>query len=484
MSIDELLVEWSYRTRKGYPDMGNPSDILILKEILENLDLPVDSILDELGSEDEVTVTNDEQPEEPFSEPEEPQTQEPEKEPQSSISEAQQDLINIIDDAKEPVLNLSSNELEQISIKVKMFDENPNLTEIEDEEEDVIEDTEDGLMQQIRNAKLPPLVLRRMSAELLGDKLGKEIREYFGKGGKALLQDEVFGVAFNTMKETGDIIEFVKYIKNPLSFREAYPENEGNLLSPFEGIFSSVFLQRLLTLDKGWSGIAVGKGEYFLTLLCSDVSFDSPYDTHGDLVWGKSGLEIKNAGAKPTGQKAGYGANSHDAIFVNALRLVKASSDDPIFKVKGKDTPTSKFRGMNAWRTAIKGRWPYKIATLYSLLSDGNKVDFIKQIDDDFMSAYKKLPNVKHLSFYNFIEDGAINASKWELEWSKTVVEDYQQAHGFDFVLFLNAKEFKGGYKLMSADDVEPSLGLKGSDADVIMWAQDGLPRWTASSVI
>ena len=35
MTLDELLVEWSYRTKKGYPDMGNPSDILILKEILE-----------------------------------------------------------------------------------------------------------------------------------------------------------------------------------------------------------------------------------------------------------------------------------------------------------------------------------------------------------------------------------------------------------------------------------------------------------------
>ena len=40
MTLNELLVEWSYRTEKGYPDMGNPSDILILKELLEKLDLP------------------------------------------------------------------------------------------------------------------------------------------------------------------------------------------------------------------------------------------------------------------------------------------------------------------------------------------------------------------------------------------------------------------------------------------------------------
>ena len=48
MTLNELLVEWSYRTEKGYPDMGNPSDILILKEILESLDLPSEKIIPNL----------------------------------------------------------------------------------------------------------------------------------------------------------------------------------------------------------------------------------------------------------------------------------------------------------------------------------------------------------------------------------------------------------------------------------------------------
>ena len=155
-----------------------------------------------------------------------------------------QDLIDIIDDTKEPVLALSPGELEQISIKINLSDENPNLEEAEDE--DKIENTEDGLIQQIKNAKLPPEVLRRMSAELLADKLGPKIKEYFGKGGKALLQDEVFGVAFNTMKETGDITKFVKYMENPMSFRTVYPKDTGNLITPFEKLFSSTFLQGLL----------------------------------------------------------------------------------------------------------------------------------------------------------------------------------------------------------------------------------------------
>jgi len=57
MSIDELLVEWSYRTKKGYPDLDNPSDILVLKEILEKLELPTD-ILNTLGEEDKNVDVN------------------------------------------------------------------------------------------------------------------------------------------------------------------------------------------------------------------------------------------------------------------------------------------------------------------------------------------------------------------------------------------------------------------------------------------
>ena len=51
MTLNELLVEWSYRTKKGYPDLGNPSDILVLKEILERLELPTD-VLDELEDDE------------------------------------------------------------------------------------------------------------------------------------------------------------------------------------------------------------------------------------------------------------------------------------------------------------------------------------------------------------------------------------------------------------------------------------------------
>jgi hypothetical protein len=39
MTLDELLLEWSYRSEKGYPLVGSPSDVSILKEILTELKL-------------------------------------------------------------------------------------------------------------------------------------------------------------------------------------------------------------------------------------------------------------------------------------------------------------------------------------------------------------------------------------------------------------------------------------------------------------
>ena len=51
MTLDELLLEWSYRSDKGYPSLDSPSDLSLLKEILTKLNLneeDVSSIIDEL----------------------------------------------------------------------------------------------------------------------------------------------------------------------------------------------------------------------------------------------------------------------------------------------------------------------------------------------------------------------------------------------------------------------------------------------------
>ena len=59
MTLDELLVEWSYRTEKGYPDLGNPSDILILENILNELNIPSHNIISILKEDDSIDSIQD-----------------------------------------------------------------------------------------------------------------------------------------------------------------------------------------------------------------------------------------------------------------------------------------------------------------------------------------------------------------------------------------------------------------------------------------
>ena len=58
MTLDELLLEWSYRTQKGYPDMDDPSDVFILRQLLEQLDLPTDDILQNLDNDSTTPLEN------------------------------------------------------------------------------------------------------------------------------------------------------------------------------------------------------------------------------------------------------------------------------------------------------------------------------------------------------------------------------------------------------------------------------------------
>jgi len=56
MTLDELLLEWSYRSERGYPSVDNPSDVSILRKILKELDLPADEIIDELEGDDDIEI--------------------------------------------------------------------------------------------------------------------------------------------------------------------------------------------------------------------------------------------------------------------------------------------------------------------------------------------------------------------------------------------------------------------------------------------
>ena len=77
MTLDELLLEWSYRSEKGYPSLDNPSDVLLLEDILKKLDLPTYEIINQL--KEQVTIQTDDEidDEEEFDSEEEIPNEEP-----------------------------------------------------------------------------------------------------------------------------------------------------------------------------------------------------------------------------------------------------------------------------------------------------------------------------------------------------------------------------------------------------------------------
>ena len=50
MTLDELLLEWCYRSERGYPSVDNPSDVSTLKQILKELNLSEQDVEDVLNN--------------------------------------------------------------------------------------------------------------------------------------------------------------------------------------------------------------------------------------------------------------------------------------------------------------------------------------------------------------------------------------------------------------------------------------------------
>jgi hypothetical protein len=94
MTLDELLLEWSYRSERGYPAVDNPSDVSLLKEILTELNLNeeevedvINNLPDEPGGDDLEVPGTDGMEDSSVEADKEKQTQaEPKLEPESDLN--------------------------------------------------------------------------------------------------------------------------------------------------------------------------------------------------------------------------------------------------------------------------------------------------------------------------------------------------------------------------------------------------------------
>ena len=465
INIDALLSEWAYRCKKGYPDLDSPSDLRVLNTILkeQGISLPLS---EDLAAAEQALDTTE--------------------------IDTKKEFFELLDQ-----IDLSKQDIQKVSTMVIQFNDDTQLDE--DDVSNKIVDSKNDLKDQIDLSDLNANELAELSARLLGFKYKEEIKNYFlKKGGKAMVQDQVFEVLFDSMVKNGDILKFKKYMDNPESFAKLYNSEKGSLIDPLRGAFSESFLYKMVSLDGAYGGISIGKGEFFLCLMCGDISFEG--ESEGDLDWAGKGLEIKNKGAKPTGQKASYGPNSHQLIFKNLFKyfkqlLIKYNPDPLEYgyqRTKKKFISIKDLRGQKGFMDLANVQWPYKIKAYYNeILSkdlyngENNKVkkEFIDIFTSSFKEAYKGLGDANVMNIKQYFTDSEFDANKFALDWGIAVVEDYMENEGFDYVFFINDNTFK--YHLFKRDELIEKLTLdKGRESYIYIDPKDGLPRWSAISTL
>ena len=374
MTLDELLVEWSYRTKKGYPDLGNPSDILILKEILEKLELPIDSILDELENGNIEDKENDEK--------------------EKSSTKNTKDSFEKFDDEadKRNIDPCTATEKELINI----FRDMVNSGDINPDDP-----------KQLKS------LLNRTCAFRLEPALKKHLVD---KGFSSLiLKDYARQIRDLTEKEsTKDRKIFNDYLKDPSRQISLPPSTKGNLKAEMRksGLPDNI-ITKLIThtaQDEGKKG--VGMGELALAIVFKNIT-DSV--GKGDLAIDGEYFEIKaqaaTLGAKPEAFKA-------------SLDTVKKFEE---FGIKREPVPNKSGKGSSI-KLTFNGQ-AYRLSQLSEVISlayqtTGNK-DSLKNLvremllrdaqhsqeavdfgmkDMDLTSSQSIQSSIAKIHFYNYIE--------------------------------------------------------------------------------
>ena len=166
VNIDALLSEWAYRCKKGYPDLDSPSDLRVLNTILkeQGISLPLS---EDLAAAEQALDTTE--------------------------IDTKKEFFELLDQ-----IDLSKQDIQKVSTMVIQFNDDTQLDE--DDVSNKIVDSKNDLKDQIDLSDLNANELAELSARLLGFKYKEEIKNYFlKKGGKAMVQDQVFEVLFDSM---------------------------------------------------------------------------------------------------------------------------------------------------------------------------------------------------------------------------------------------------------------------------------------------
>jgi hypothetical protein len=257
MTLDELLLEWSYRSEKGYPSMGSPSDISVLKGILRELKLPeweINELIDNL-EEDNLTTTGTDGMEDSSVEKE----KEKEKQVQTTLKSKEEPESEKI--TKELLLKLVQgidiNNMSDNALKI-LYDRISNFSSYK------------PILKTLGNKKFKVSMQKTYAKEI---------------------QDVIENLGPEQQKK------FIEYLDNPDKHINFPESNTGNL---YDTVPSDIIPKTLVTnILKHTStddrGRGVGMGELGMALIFKNV--EAPIASKGDLSINGKEFEIKGNGA-------------------------------------------------------------------------------------------------------------------------------------------------------------------------------------------
>ncbi len=414
MTLDELLLEWSYRTKKGYPCLDNPSDIKILKTILERLNIPSEDILDEL--EDEKTY-GDKDGEPGVAGMENSPS---EVEPENDKSFSKEDLILLIKST-----SISDQDAAKLAAQIQDLETSNPIKKY--------------LELKAKESNIPNDQIKRFST-LLRD---LEIQD-----------------------------NFFEYIKNPVDFNLS-AKNFTDLISVIPSNKLKILYRKMVTTIVG--NVSIGPGEILFSILFKNVK---KRDSKGDLDVGDKNVEIKasiggekfaeleksaDAGAVVA---KGYGRGSWSGTkktgkfeeFIDGLGMSEENTDDAI-KILTKSL-----------------KWPIKIVSIYDIFTKSEnfeKQKFINGFAEVLKRIYYKndfVPEGKYFNINKYFTEQDFNYKEFEIDIAKELVFTYKEYEQFSGMLYLNRN---GDMTYLEGEDVISKIGTE----IVITSFSDDVPR-------
>ena len=289
MTLDELFLEWSYRSEKGYPSLGNPSYLSVLKNILKKLEIPSHSILSELDKNPKDTdppTYSDKDGQPGVTGMESPNTPNDEGCPLAS----QEEIDNIINKIRE------KQKAGKISTKRAKY-------------------MLDNICNQFSYDPLLDL-LRSKGYGQREDKKGNTIEHPVVKK----YAREIENITLRAEQKDRDY--YIEYLENPDLQIDFEPEKHNNLFTAAKesGISEDIIrgLMDFTTTDEGKKG--VGMGEFAMSIIFKNV---------GDAV-GPGDLSLNGETFEIKGQGAVLGKRPDEVNPIDLTGLAKYIIDEPI----------------------------------------------------------------------------------------------------------------------------------------------------------